>query len=441
MKKNIKLGMTQQGTIRWPAVSMPSSFMLSILTTIPNKGGNLVYNADMSLSEYYRTHTWDSVLSEFDLYAAWEPVNYTVAFVSGTETLANTVYAVYGQSFRLPRAEILDISVPQGHSFKGWSVASGSDTVYYSDGQEIMTGLTGENGGTVYLYAVIQKNVSYTVTLPASGDGYKVYHNGNELTSQTDIEVNQNEDISFSISVEDGYSSDKMTVLANGIMLGATQISGRTYNYNIKNVSADTSVNIYNVKKDAFRIILNNGTGYSVSPNNAVVESGDDFTFTVTLSDGYKTASPVVFVNGQELSGVKNEDVFTYTVSGITAQPVISISVVPKPQYTVTFVSNGGIYSISMVEENAKASQPSIPERYGYTFGGWYTDRNFTSLYDFQTEITNSVTVYVKWTANTYAVEYNKNTTENVSVPNKQKNMIPCLYSVLLYQAARDIPL
>ena len=388
--------------------------------TAPNKGGNLVYNADMSLSEYYRTHTWDSVLSEFDLYAAWEPVNYTVAFVNGTETLADTVGAVYGQSFRLPRVEILDISVPQGYSFMGWSVASGSDTVYYSDGQEITTGLTGENGGTVYLYAVIQKNVSYTVTLPASGDGYKVYYNGNELTSQTDIKVNQNEDISFSISVEDGYSSDKMTVLANGIMLGATQISGRTYNYNIKNVSADTSVNIYHVKKDAFRIILNNGTGYSVSPKNAVVESGDDFTFTVTLSDGYKTASPVVFVNGQELSGVKNEDVFTYTVSDITAQPVISVSVVSKPQYTVTFISNGSIYSISTVEENAKASQPSVPERYGYTFGGWYTDRNFTSLYDFQAEITNAVTLYAKWTADTYAVEYNKNTTEDVSVPNEQ---------------------
>ena len=45
---------------------------------------------------------------------------------------------------------------------------------------------------------------------------------------------------------------------------------------------------------------------------------------------------------------------------------------------------------------------------------------NFTSLYDFQTEITNAVTLYAKWTANTYAVEYNKNTTENVSVPNAQ---------------------
>ena len=283
----------------------------------------------------------DSVSAEIDLYAAWDPVNYNVVFVNGTETLADTTKAVYGQSFRLPLAETLGISIPQGSSFTGLSVVSGSDTVYYRDGQEITTGLTGENGGTVYLYAVIQKDVSYTVTLPASGDGYKVYYNGGELTAQSDIKVNRNEDVSFGISVESGYSPDKMTVLANGIMLGATQINGRTYSYNIKNVSADTSVSIYNVKKESFRIILNDGTGYSVSPKSAVVESGNDFTFKVTLSEGYKTAVPVVFVNGTALNGIKNNDVFTYTVSEVTAQPVISVSVVPRPQHTVTFVSNG----------------------------------------------------------------------------------------------------
>lgn len=79
--------------------------------------------------------------------------------------------------------------------------------VYYSDGQTITTGLTGENGTTVYLYAVILENVSYTVTLPASGEGYEVSYNGSALTAQTDVKVNQNEDISFRISVEKGYSA------------------------------------------------------------------------------------------------------------------------------------------------------------------------------------------------------------------------------------------
>ncbi len=170
--------------------------------TMADKGGDLVYNADMSLSEYYKTNPWDSVASEFDLYAAWEPVNYTVAFVNGTETLSASIDAVYGQSFVLPAADELGIFVPEGYSFRRWSVASGSNVVYYSDGQTITTGLTGENGTTVYLYAVILENVSYTVTLPASGEGYEVSYNESALTAQTDVKVNQNEDISFRVSVE-----------------------------------------------------------------------------------------------------------------------------------------------------------------------------------------------------------------------------------------------
>ncbi len=387
--------------------------------TSANKGGTLVYNADMSLSESYRNAPWDSVAEEFELYAAWEPITYTVAFVNGTQTLG-TVSAVYGDVFSLPKAETLGVSVPAGYAFCGWSVASGSDTVYYRDGQEIATGLTGENGTVVYLYAVIQKNESFTVTLPGSQEGYKVYYNDVEITAQKDIIVSKGEDISFAVRVEDGYTPDKMTVLANGIMLGAVQADGSKYTYNIKHVSADTSVNIYHVRKETFRVILHDGTGYSILPKNTVVESGADFSFDVTPADGYKTSVPVVFANGSTLSGTKNGDVYTYTVCGITSQPVISVSVAKMPQHTVTFISNGSIYSIAAVEENMRALQPSTPERNGYTFGGWYTDASCNYPYDFRTEVTDDVKLYAKWTADTYAVEYKNNTTDNVAVPSAQ---------------------
>ena len=389
--------------------------------TLANKGGEQVYNADMSLAQQFKTKPWNSVATDVNLFAAWEPVSYTVAFVNGTETLADTVNAVYGQSFALPSADKLGIAVPEGYSFKGWSVASGSDAVYYSDGQEITTGLTGENGVTVYLYAVILENVSYTVTLPASGEGYEISYDESALTDQTDVKVNQNEDISFAIAVEEGYSPDKLTVLANGIMLGATRIQGNTYIYSIKNITADTSVNIYNIKKEAFSVILNAGTGYSISPEKATVESGEDFTFTVTLLEGYKTATPVVYINGQTADGMKNGDEFTYTIPAVTTQPVISVSVIPKPQHTVTFVSNGSVYSVSTVEEDRKALQPDAPERQGYAFGGWHTDIGCTAPYDFGAAVTSPVTLFAKWTTDTYVVEYNKNTADSAFTPDAQE--------------------
>ncbi|UKI38317.1 MAG: InlB B-repeat-containing protein [Clostridiales bacterium] len=107
----------------------------------------------------------------------------------------------------------------------------------------------------------------------------------------------------------------------------------------------------------------------------------------------------------------------TYTVREVTSQPVISVSVTATPQHTVTFVSNGSIYSISTVEENMKVSQPVAPERNGYTFGGWYKDISCTNPYDFQSEVTGDIRLYAKWTAGTYAVEYSKNTSDDVSVP------------------------
>ncbi|UKI38318.1 MAG: InlB B-repeat-containing protein [Clostridiales bacterium] len=216
--------------------------------TLPDKGGNLVYNADMSPGGDYAVNPWDSDADEFELYASWEPIKYTVAFVSGTKTLG-TVSAVYGDVLKLPKWDTLGVSVPEGYSFCGWSVAAGSDTVYYRDGQEITSGLAGENSAEVVLYAVILKNESYTVTLPASGEGYKVYYNGAEVVSSKDISVNKGEDISFKICVDDGYSADKMTVSANGIMLGAVQINGNSYTYTVSRISADTNINIYHVKK------------------------------------------------------------------------------------------------------------------------------------------------------------------------------------------------
>ena len=238
--------------------------------TLEDKGGELVYNADMSLSEYYQANPWDSVAAELNLYAAWEPVNYTVAFVNGTENLQGTIDAVYGQSFFLPQAEELGISLPAGYSFRGWSIASGSDIVYYSAGQEITTGLTGENGITVYLYAVIQENESYTVTLPASGEGYKVYYNESELTSQTDIRVNENEKVSFNISVEEGYSTDRMIVLANGVLLTGNKI-GSTYTYTVFNIEANQLITVTGVEFDKYvvtymvdeQIYLTVQTGYN----------------------------------------------------------------------------------------------------------------------------------------------------------------------------------
>ena len=70
--------------------------------------------------------------------------------------------------------------------------------------------------------------------------------------------------------------------------------------------------------------------------------------------------------------------------------------------YTVTFDANGhGTAPDSQtVEEGKKASKPKDPTVSGYTFGGWFTDKECKSVYSFDTPVTKDITLYAKWTKN-----------------------------------------
>jgi uncharacterized repeat protein (TIGR02543 family) len=67
---------------------------------------------------------------------------------------------------------------------------------------------------------------------------------------------------------------------------------------------------------------------------------------------------------------------------------------------TVTFVTNGG-ESIDPKSVNIgnKLQVPFAPYRYGYVLEGWYTDNEtFTNAFDFNSVVSEAVTLYAKWT-------------------------------------------
>ncbi|MDR0682503.1 MAG: InlB B-repeat-containing protein [Dysgonamonadaceae bacterium] len=78
--------------------------------------------------------------------------------------------------------------------------------------------------------------------------------------------------------------------------------------------------------------------------------------------------------------------------------------------YTVTFESNGGSeVAPQTVVHNDKATEPEDPTKEGNTFAGWYSDSELTTLYDFDTPVTADITLYAKWTVNTYTVTFVSN--------------------------------
>jgi len=89
------------------------------------------------------------------------------------------------------------------------------------------------------------------------------------------------------------------------------------------------------------------------------------------------------------------------------------------PIYTVTFNSQGGSAVASQtVAHGGKVTRPRAPRRTGYTFGGWYKESGCANAWNFDTDtVTSDVTLYAKWTINTYTVTFDKNGGDTEAVP------------------------
>ncbi len=77
-------------------------------------------------------------------------------------------------------------------------------------------------------------------------------------------------------------------------------------------------------------------------------------------------------------------------------------------KYKVTFdvQGHGTAPKTQEVESGKKAEEPDPPTAEGYIFGGWFTDKECKTAYDFSETVTKDVTVYAKWTVITYTVSF-----------------------------------
>ncbi|MCU6713041.1 InlB B-repeat-containing protein [Paenibacillus sp. J5C_2022] len=78
--------------------------------------------------------------------------------------------------------------------------------------------------------------------------------------------------------------------------------------------------------------------------------------------------------------------------------------------FAVAFDTNGGsAVSGQSVSYNGKIVIPANPTKSGYTFAGWYQDAAFNTPFDFDTPITDPLTLYAKWDVVKYKVIFNTN--------------------------------
>lgn len=101
---------------------------------------------------------------------------------------------------------------------------------------------------------------------------------------------------------------------------------------------------------------------------------------------------------------------------------------------TVTYEVNGGskIDAVT-VDKDSKLTAPANPSKSGYSFGGWYKEKELKNKWDFNNDtVTENMTLYAKWTNTTAAASNNSDSKDN---PKAGDEGIPVIYYILFVLA------
>ena len=95
---------------------------------------------------------------------------------------------------------------------------------------------------------------------------------------------------------------------------------------------------------------------------------------------------------------------------------------------TISFEVNGGNEIVSQkVCVDSLVTEPTVPTKDGYKFKGWYSDEECTDAYDFETAVTDDVTLYAKWEevqTQPEPTEPENSAEENTEVNNQNNNAL-----------------
>ena len=220
-----------------------------------------------------------------------------------------------------------------------------------------------------------------------------------------------------------------------------TDVSGETYSTLLVTATLSESAAKYRCI-----ITATNGDQLASDVVSVNLDLGELVTYTVqdffqnTDGIGYAMASQQVLegVSGETVTAIgKDYDGFALntgksTLSGTVAEDssLVLTRYYDRNTYAITFDTNGGS-ALPDLEAlyGASIAAPGTPTRYGQVFDGWYTDKNLTEEYSFDTMPLGGATVYAKWvpvganrgieyTINSLAIRDNNNFELLEEIPN-----------------------
>ncbi|MEY9980168.1 InlB B-repeat-containing protein [Lysinibacillus sp. RC79] len=360
------------GGSKVPSQSVGSGELVKVPSTPVKEGYTFAgWYKDKGLMEAWNFNQ-DVVTKDITLYAKWSKGSYIVTFDANGGSKVPFQSVESGKLVKAPSTP-----VKEGYTFAGWYKDKGL-TEAWNFNQDVVT-------QDITLYAKWSK-VSYIVTFDANG--------GSEVPSQS---VGLGELVKVPIAskkegyIFDGWHKDKeLTVpwdLAKDVVTkNVTLYAKWTKDYTSGGGSGGGSSN-YKVTFDS--------NGGSEVPSQTVGYNELVKAPTTPVKDSYQ------FDGWYKDAELKN--VWDFAKDRVTADITLyakwTKDNVSEGSYIVTFDSNGGSKVPSQtVAYKALVKAPSNPKKEGYTFIGWYKNKDFTKAWDFAKDVvTTDLTLYARW--------------------------------------------
>jgi uncharacterized repeat protein (TIGR02543 family) len=318
----------------------------------PTLGGNgfVRWCSDETLDTEYDFKT--PVTSDITLYAQWSENTYTITFNSNDGSPIEDELVGEGGKVTPPADP-----TRSGYVFDNWYSNSSLTTPYNFD-NKIYSDIT------IYAKWIPQFTVTFNTNGGSPVPPSQTVTQGGTVTPPADPIRNG--------YVFDGWYSDndftEMYIFANQIY---------------------SNTAIYAKWLQQFTVTFNSNGGSTV-PTQKVTQGGK-----VTPPSNNPTQDGFVF------DGWYSDNDFT-TEYDFNAEIYSDTAIYAKwlQQFTVTFNTNGGspVPAQQTVIQGGKVTRPLInPTQIGFVFDGWYSNDDFTTEYDFDTETYSDTAIYAKW--------------------------------------------
>lgn len=290
-----------------------------------------------------------------------------------------------------------------GYTFKGWYTGNTTSTTQIST--DTTYSYYAYESKDVYAHFV--KNThNVTRTAPSNGTLQLSKTSSTSGFGTSTITVAEGANYWVKATPNTGYKINTLTVGGSTISAASGKTSAYTYTGTMGTSDVACSVTF---AKQSYTVTFN-ANGHGTAPSSQSVEYGGKATEPTAL-----TATGYTFGGWYKESGCTNA--WNFSSDTVTAATTLYAKWTPI-QYSITYKDQGnttfsGTHESGYPTTHTYGTATSLKSasKNGYTFGGWYTTSACTGSAVTSlgaTAYTANITLYAKWTPNTYTITYNK---------------------------------